>query len=159
LLFWILAIWATCILSALFWIMPETCKPNQRHPIHLGRIFSQYFAVLLNGSFITHTLTFCTIFGGMIAWIAAGPFLVIETFHYSVLWFGIFQAMIFACFILGTRMINRLIHKIKIEKMIRLGLNVSLLAGLGFILVSLWLPKNLISFIIILMLYAAGSGV
>ncbi len=158
-IFAVLALWGFLVLSLLYKFMPES-NPNGKtqHPLHFKPLLRNYKAISLNRGFITHTLGFCLLFGGLIAWISAGTFLVIDAFHYSVLMFTYFQCLIFGAFILGTRLVKFMLNRYDAQKLIKVGIFCSLLGGVMAALLSTLLPHTMLGLIIPLMFYGFGAG-
>jgi Bcr/CflA subfamily drug resistance transporter len=157
LIFFVLAIWATLSWVALYKYMPETCEA----PIIINpkQIVRQYWQVLCNWKFVKPILALSLLFAPMIAWIAAGPFLVMDSFHYSGLVFGILQGFVFGAFILGTHFVSRIIGKVLISKIKKISIFLAILGGsLSFIL-SLLIKDYLFSAVFPMMVFAFGAGI
>ena len=105
-----------------------------------------------------NTLMFCCTFLGIIAWIAAGPFLVITKFHLSTFVFGWFQAMIFGSLILGAQCVNRRVKKIGAERLIQWGLYITLFSGVLAFSVTWLFPQFLFGLVLSLMIFTFGSS-
>src|SRR5579872_2836038 len=119
---------------------PESHPKENRHLLEWKFILKNYLAVLKNKKFILNILTFCFTFIGMIAWISAGPFLVITTFKFNTLFFGIFQALVFGSLIIGNQCVKYLVEKIDSQKLINIGLMICFVGGiLSLILTILFL--------------------
>ena len=99
------------------------------------------------------------LFGAMIPWIAAGPFLVIESFHHSALSFGYIQVLVFVSFILGTQLVSRLIEKISIKKITKLSILLAFVGGLLSLVLSLLMRDHLFDVIFPMIIFAFGSGI
>lgn len=156
-IFIVLAIWATLAWIALFKIMPETCETAI--PIEPKRIIKQYWLVLKNWQFMKPMIALSLLFGAMIAWIAAGPFLVIESFHYSALTFGLLQGLVFGSFILGTQLVSRFIDKLSTNKITEISILLAFMGGLSSLVLSLLIKEYLFCVVIPMMIFALGSGI
>ncbi len=157
-IFWALSIWASIALLALYKWMPESNPPLQRKPFSLKLLAKSYINILINKNFFYNTLAFCFLFTGIIAWIAMGPFLVIDTFHYTPLTFGLFQAIVFGGFMLGSNLIKTGLDRFGISKLIFLGLSIALVSA-GFCLFSaIYLSHHFIAFILSFTLFNFGSA-
>ncbi len=157
-IFLLLALWSAIMLTLLYFKMPETNLHGEEHPIHPKKIAKNYFEIISNKIFMARLFCFCFLFGAMIAWIAAGPFLVISEFHHSSLLFAIMQVMVFGCFILCTRSVKLLMNHFKKELIVHLGLILALVGAFLSMLFAIVLPQGLWFMIIAMMLIAAGSG-
>ena len=109
-IFIILSIWASIGWIALFRFMPETCEAYL--PIRPKEILNQYYRVLKNWQFMKPILAVSLSFSALIAWITAGPFLMMNTFHYSPLGFGVLQGLVFSSIILGNQLVRRIIENL-----------------------------------------------
>lgn len=157
LIFIILAIWATLGWVALFKLMPETCETPI--PINPKKIVKQYWQVLCNWQFIKPIIALSLLFAAMIAWIAAGPFLVMDSFHYSAIAFGLMQGFVFGSFILGTHFVGKFIERIHIVKITKISIFLAVLGGvLGFVL-SLIIKEYIFLAVLPMMIFAFGAGI
>lgn len=156
-IFGILAVWATLTISGLFFKMPET-KKEVSEKMQFKRIFKQYKNIICNKSFMLFELTGQCFFATVIAWIVAGPFLIIEQFHLTTLDYGILQTLVFGSFIIGTRLVKRLMESLQLKTIVKMGITF-LLLGSSYALISsiLW-PSVLWNTIIAMMLISIGTG-
>ena len=157
-IFGLLAILAIVVLSMLYKWMPETLAPEKRHPIEMKTIKHHYSTVIKNKNFMLTASAFCATFSAMIAWIAMGPFLVIDAFHYSPFMFGVFQAMVFGSFIIGTRCVNLGLSHFKPTKLIHIAVYMNLFGATLSLIFALAFQQTLLCFIIALMIFAFSSA-
>lgn len=156
-IFGILALFGVISVTGLFFNMPETIKqPTEK--IQFKRILIQYKNIVLNKKFILAGLTAQCFFAAMIAWVAAGPFLLIDHFHFSTLGFGIVQALVFGSFILATRFVKKLMESLQLQTVIKIGLTLLLAGGVYALISSIIWPNILWNTIIAMMLLAGGTG-
>ncbi|MCP4474933.1 MAG: multidrug effflux MFS transporter [Gammaproteobacteria bacterium] len=158
-IFWLLAIAAVVFLSLLAFKMPETNPVENNHPIQITRILRQYQRIISNRNYICLTLALCFLFGTMILWISAGPFLVIDQFHYSVFMFGLFQALVFGAFISATRIIKPLMTRISTRFLVRTSLIIACVSAMIALLLVWVSPRSLSIIIIAMMIISAASGI
>lgn len=157
-MFYFLAIWAVIILLVLYKWMPESNLPENRHPIAMPVLARNYWAILTTRNFILNALTFCSTFTGMIAWIAMGPFLVIEKFHYSPVYFGLFQALVFGSFIIGSHFVKSGIERLGVHKLISTGISLAIFGtALSVVTAFVW-PQILVYFIVTLMIFTFANA-
>lgn len=157
-IFWVITVMAIIAVSLLAKVMPETHTPEKRQPIHLPLLINQYIGVLTNRRFMLLMFALGFIFAGWIVWIAAGSLLIIENFHYSAIAFGWIQALIFAIYIFGNRLVKYLIDSLGVKRLIALGLALTLLGGILMLLSAMVLPQDLHAFLAALMVYSLGSA-
>lgn len=156
-IFYILAFWAMCALIALYRLMPETLeKPI---PIHPKSILKNYARVLCDTQFLRPATALAMLFGAMVAWVAAGPFLVMDTFKHSPFVFGIIQGFIFLSFIIGTRIVNQKIEAIGTKPLIKYSVTLSLLGALLSLILSYSFTDQLIDILLPMLLIGSGAGI
>lgn len=158
LIFWILFVFGTIAIIALHRYMPESCPIEKRHPIILKRIIKNYYSIIKNPVFSLNTLVFSCMFGGMCAWITAGPFLIIDEFKETVIQFGIYQVLIFGLFIIGTIAIRYAMSVLPTRIISLIGVSLAFIASVSAMVFAALLPESLLPLIICLMLFAGGSG-
>lgn len=153
-IFWLLAILALIAIIFHFFIMPES--NINRHEMRFKPLLAAYKNVITSKGYLCHSLIFCLLFSGMIAWITVGPFIVMTHYHHNVFVFGIVQTLVFGSFILGTRRVNRLLESGTTASLISQGL---LIVGVGGVLLNLFfLIDKLFILITPLMIFCFGSG-
>jgi Bcr/CflA subfamily drug resistance transporter len=157
LIFIVLAIWATLGWIALYKHMPETCEVAIL--INPKQIVRQYLQVLCNWKFMKPIIALSLLFAAMIAWIAAGPFLVMDSFHYSGLVFGVLQGFVFGSFILGTHFVSHFIGKVAISKITKISIFLAILGGCLSFILSLLIKDYLFSAVFPMMVFAFGAGI
>lgn len=152
-LFWILAILAIIILLVLFQCMPET-NPNKKNKFNWLELLKNYYRILCNKTFMTHSLIIYLTFINLIAWLTASPFLIIDRFHYSPLMFGVFQVIVFGGYMLGTRFVKYGVERVGAAQLIKIAVLIELCAAILTFLLS----GFLMGFILAFTLYAIGAG-
>lgn len=157
-IFGISIILAIMPLSALWLWMPESNSGEKRVIIKWQQIFKNYKSILTNAHFILNSLTFCFTFIGAIAWITAGPFLVIDNFKLSPLAFGILQVFVFGSLIVASQMVKYFMERIGVQRLINLGVIISLIAGLLSLIITFIFPHFLFGLIVPLIVFVFGSS-
>jgi Bcr/CflA subfamily drug resistance transporter len=157
-IFWILAILSLLAFILLLIWMPESNPPDKRRPMHFKSLLKDYLAVVMNFGFLTPILVFGFVFSILIAWIAAGAFIITQEFAYTAFIFGVVQACVFGTYIIGNHAVKYCIERMAVSKVIHIGLLISLLGGLLALFFTMIFPHHLSGFVIALMIYAGGSG-
>lgn len=157
-IFWILVGWATLTTFLLSICMPETNPAENRQPIHFKFLLKDYYAVITNWKFTGLSLTFCFTFAGFIAWLTAAPFLVVDRFGKTALTFGLVQAIVFVFYVIANRFVKHLMEKIGPDKLIRLGLSITLIGGILSLIFAIMFPNSLSGLVIAMTIYSFGSG-
>ena len=141
---------------ALFKVMPETNLQPQS--FHLKRIYNSYKRVLKNSRFMLYTLSFSLSVGALLGWLAAGPFLVIEDYHYSPVMFGFFQLLIFGSFGIAVYVVNQVLKKGNVLTLINYGLIFAILASILSIIAVAFFRTQFWIMVGALTLFAAADG-
>ncbi|MFN7098150.1 MAG: hypothetical protein ACK4PR_11425, partial [Gammaproteobacteria bacterium] len=128
------------------------------HPISIKSLSHNYWSIITNRYFMLNSLIFCATFSGMIAWIAMGPFLVIEKFHYSAITFGLFQALVFGSFIIGSYFVRYGLERFGVNKLISFAIALALVGTIFSVIIAIVLPEMLIYFIITLMIFTFANA-
>lgn len=157
-IFWFIAIFSTITLICLYRRMPETLLPTERQSLNPGTLLKSYWRVLISRHFLLLMGILGFTFAGFISWITAGPLLVIHSLKYSVMAFGWMQAAVFFAYIFGSHVVNWLTEKHSAHRLVKVGLYISLVAGILMSLFSYYLPDQFILYLITIILYSFGSA-
>lgn len=157
-LFWIIAIWAFVLTSLLYQWAPESLPVEKRQAIHFKSIAKRYFAIISNRRFTLLHLSFCFTFCGFIAWLTAGPFIVVDEFHKTPLEFGVLQTIVFLCYIFATQSVKKLIKHVEATTLIRIGLTITSMGGVIAAVITKLYPDFLFGLVFGMCIYALGSG-
>lgn len=158
-IFWVIALGALlCILLLMKW-MPETYPVTKRQPIELVALTKQYWRLLINKQFMVLMIVLSCIFAGFLAWITAGPLLVIVSYQKTAMIFGLIQAVIFIAYILGCHLVKYFLLWFPVRKIIWLGLIVAAVGGIIIFSLAYFYPHALLFFVLAMMIYAFGSAI
>jgi len=147
-IFWVIAIWAAITVTLLFYWMPETHTPEKRKPIHLKTLFRQYGLVISNKQFMMLLFVQGLIFTGFISFLSASSLLIVESFAYSPIAYGLMQAVIFSAFVIGNYWVKRLLDTVSVKRLIWSGLSITFFGGVLLFSFSLLFPQSLYLFVI-----------
>ncbi|MGF1702573.1 Bcr/CflA family multidrug efflux MFS transporter [Photobacterium makurazakiensis] len=133
-IFWVLAGFAILIVIAVVFRIPETLPPEKRLPFHLGSTLRNYAKMLTTPTAVG--LIFCSgfSFAGMFTFLTVGSFVYIDLYNVSTEHFGLLFGLNVVCLILMTSINGRLVKKMGSHWMLRFGLIIQLIAGIGAIL-------------------------
>jgi len=155
-IFLVLTIWAAVALFFLVRKMPETL--GEPIDINIGEMGKRYFSLLKHAPFLRPVLALTMLFSAMIAWIAAGPFLIMQHFGYSAISFGVLQVLVFGSFISGTKTVSKLLESVSITTLMILSLGIALIGGFSCITMGYLAPAYLASIIVSMVIVAFGAG-
>ncbi len=156
-IFWFIAAWALLAMLFLYKWMPETRLEKVQNLDFLS-ILKQYGRVLANKHFMLNMFVLGLIMSGWIVWISAGPLLVIDTFHFSEVAFGVIQAMVFAAYIIGNYCVKYLMERITVSLLIKTGLVLTLIGGMLVLMTAIQFPISFYPFLFAMLIYSFGSA-
>ncbi|WP_342608560.1 Bcr/CflA family multidrug efflux MFS transporter [Vibrio tritonius] len=133
-IFWVLALFAIAVIGLVLWQIPETLKPENRQPLHLGSTLKNYFSLCRNSEAMGLIFAGAFSFSGMFAFLTAGSFIYIDIFGVSPSEFGYLFGLNIVAMIAMTMLNGRMVKKMGSHAMLRLGLTIQLLAGFGLFL-------------------------
>ncbi len=143
-LFWLLAIMGAAATCGLFFTMPETLNSaNSNNKNIITAKFSNYIEILKNTTFLRYVIISSCFTMVMVSWITTGPVVTKTAFKLNENYFGIFQAIIFGCFILGTKMVPRFTETKTPLELISFGTNLSAAIILPLITYFVFLFTNI----------------
>ena len=157
--FVLLAVWASLALVLLFLHMPETLPVEQRTTtISLKTVLSQYYQIIMNFGFMKNIVSACCLISGLIGWMLAAPFLVTEKFRYSIIYYGLFQVLVFSSFVAGMTIVKRKLDDDNINWFVRTGLSCGLCGAIVTLIVAYSFSHSIVAFILSLMILSLGGG-
>ncbi len=156
-IFTILALLALIPLFGLALKMPKTAA-KIKTPLAIKTILKQYTSILKNRQFMMYSLSGQCLFAAMIAWITAGPFLIIEIYQYTEFEFGFSQLFIFGLFIIGTRVLKLLMEKYQPHFIARFGFILAFSGSIYLFIASHYYASIYLNLVIGMTIIAFGTG-
>ncbi|PSW03773.1 Bcr/CflA family multidrug efflux MFS transporter [Photobacterium lipolyticum] len=133
-IFWLLAICAALVILAVLVKIPETLPVEKRLPFHLGSTLRNYARLMTTPTAVGYVFCSGFSFAGMFTFLTVGSFVYIDLYQVSTQNFGYLFGLNVLCLILMTGINGRLVKKMGSHWMLRFGLIVQLIAGIGLIL-------------------------
>ncbi|MGD8170323.1 Bcr/CflA family multidrug efflux MFS transporter [Vibrio sp. TRT 21S02] len=130
-IFWILAAFAVVVIMLVFWKIPETLAVEKRQPLRLGATIRNYTSLFRNPVAMGLILSGAFSFAGMFAFLTAGSFVYIDLYGVQPDQFGYLFGLNIVAMIIMTSINGRMVKKVGSHAMLRFGLAVQLLAGVG----------------------------
>lgn len=148
-----------CIsILGLWFKLPESNLYLNPQAVNMRNMVHNYLQLIISKGFLKHLLPYCLILGGLIVYLTAAPFIIIEKLKISTTNFGYTQLPIFTTYILGSIYLGRVKDDAAIKKMLVLGVILVFLAGVMLLASSYLFAPNLILFIVPMMVYSLGSS-
>ena len=163
----------TIALIGLHLHMPETAhlslsKDNilERYPdlsnlpkFNLFHLSKNYLAIMKNKKFLLGAFASSLSTGPLLAWISISPILLMKKAHLSPTGYGISQIPIFGALIVGNLLLQKIIKKSDLKRIIRVGAFFTLVGLFLAGLVPLLLGESFLNVLIPLSIYAFGIAV
>lgn len=142
-IFWLLFIMGSISTLLLIAFMPESNK-NRRN-LHLPTITKGYYKIIFNMDFMLPCLSYCLLCAISYLWIFEAPFLMIEVYGYTPVYYGISQASIFGCFFFGAALLKYLLERYTLSAIINISTIVSFFICILFIITAKLFNNMLLS--------------
>lgn len=132
-IFWVLAAYAVIVVVTVYFKIPETLKTENRPPLRFKTTMSNYGKLLRNPMAVGLMLSSAFSFAGMFAFFTAGSFVYIRIFGVSPNEFAYLYGLNVIGLILLTMSNGRLVKRLGLHFMLRFGLSLQLIAGIGLL--------------------------
>ena len=145
------------VLVALFWKwMPETVDVATSQPLTARRVGANYLALARNGPMMCLLGVWCLVFTVMVTWAVSGPFMLrgAEGGRSTFVWAQLYAC---GCYIVGTRLVDRMLHLYPREVLLGGALNLCL-AGIGATLCAALLRAPTVLVVGLYGLFMVGAG-
>lgn len=130
-IFWGLGGFALVVIAMVLWKIPETLSDENRQPLHFRSTMKNYLQLCRSGQAMGLIMAGAFSFSGMFAFLTAGSFVYIDLYGVSPSEFGYLFALNIVAMIGMTTLNGRFVKKVGSHTMLRFGLCIQLLAGLG----------------------------
>ena len=147
-------VWATA-----WFLLEETNRqpdPTALNPYDMAR---NYALLLRNPIFIGHMLALSLVFSGLMAFIAAAPFLFIETLGIRPAHYGLLSALAVFGTLAGNLSAGVFTMRLGIERMMWIGIGIAVAAGGAMTLLALMGFFGVLVILIPIILFLCGMGI
>jgi DHA1 family bicyclomycin/chloramphenicol resistance-like MFS transporter len=145
--FWALVVIAIAILAGIYFILPESKKPDPNFSLKAKPMLKNYWSILQHPQFYTFAFTGAIAYGGLYAYVSGSPQVFMGVFAVSEKQFGWIFAAIAIGLITASQINNRLLKKYSSEQIIMMALAFQSLIGIvlfsGAVLQLLNLPLTI----------------
>lgn len=132
-IFWVLAAYAVIVVVTVYFKIPETLKTENRPPLRFKTTLANYGKLVRNPVAVGLMLSSAFSFAGMFAFFTAGSFVYIRIFGVSPNEFAYLYGLNVIGLILLTMSNGRLVKRLGLHFMLRFGLSLQLIAGIGLL--------------------------
>ncbi len=114
--------------------MPET--NNAKHAIHFRRISGDYLKIIKNKEYMLPSISYCLLLSIFFLWMFEAPFIMLETYQLSGLYYGVSQTMIFGCFFIGAELTRYILNRHTLNRLINISLLITIIGTVAFAFVA-----------------------
>ncbi|OOH92087.1 Bcr/CflA family drug resistance efflux transporter [Pasteurellaceae bacterium 15-036681] len=118
--------------------VPETLQPENKSPLSFTNVLKNFVTLMSHKATLGYVLVGGLSFAGMFCFLTSGSLIYIGLYGVSVENFGYFFVMNISVMIIMTFINGKLISKIGSEKMLRIGLAIQFIAGIGLTLCGIF---------------------
>ncbi|MFQ5972891.1 MAG: multidrug effflux MFS transporter, partial [Alphaproteobacteria bacterium] len=124
------------VVVSLSWrFLPETAPAKDRTALRPERLLSGYLRLALTRRFMGGAFASGATYGGLFAFITAGPFVLIDRLGVATQHYGLLYAILVGAYFLGSLAANRAAQLMRITGLLRLGLAITTVGGIALPLV------------------------
>lgn len=154
-IFWFLTILGVISTVLLFVVMPES--NHNKHKLVLRVFMRDYINILLNKDFMLACVSYCLLVSVFFIWMFEAPFLLIEIYKKSNMFYGVAQTAIFSCFFLGAWLTKIILVRLSLKQLLYIG---TIIAVCGTILLAVIAKvyDEVIRSVICMMLLSTGAS-
>ncbi|MFW7522721.1 Bcr/CflA family multidrug efflux MFS transporter [Vibrio ostreicida] len=130
-IFWILTVFAAVVIVLVLWKIPETLASENRQPLRFATALKNYVHLCKNPMAMGLIMSGSFSFSGMFAFLTAGSFVYIDLYGVEPKNFGYLFALNIVAMMIMTSINGRFVRRVGSHTMLRFGLVVQLIAGVG----------------------------
>lgn len=142
-------------LIALYLYLPETNQHRRKLNVHA--IARDYKKIIGNKDFLIPCTCYFLIVAVEFLWAFESPFLMMEVYNTSIMFYGVAQTVIFGCFLLGAGATKLLLDHFNVKALVKYGILITIGGTILFWLNAIFYV-NLIVGIVFMMVIAFGSS-
>lgn len=132
-LFWAMAGFALFALLCVLFGLSETNKARMRNAVQPSVLFRNYREILRDRAFRYYAICACFMYGALMAYFAGAPVGLIQYLGLSPVEFGIAMAVPMVFYMVTQIGVARIAHGIGMDLMIRIGVVLAAIAGIGML--------------------------
>ncbi|WP_205512781.1 multidrug effflux MFS transporter [Longitalea arenae] len=157
-IFVLLMIVAVIILTGIYFLLPESKKPDPNFSLKPKRILNSFASIIVHPQFYTYALTAAVSAAGLYAYIGGSPSVFMGIFHVTEKQYGWIFALIAMGLIGATQINSVLLRSYSSEQIIKVALACQSIIGLVLVIITLagWGDLFLTIFLIFLFLCCQG---
>jgi MFS transporter, DHA1 family, multidrug resistance protein len=146
------------VLVGIYWLLPESKKPDPSFSLKPRPILRSFASVFRYSQFTTFAFTGAVAAAGLYAYISGAPHVYMEVFQLTEGQFSWVFAVIASGLIGSTQLNNLMLRKYSSEKIIGVGLSFQATAGVGLVALSLLGLSNFYSVTALVFIFLCCQG-
>lgn len=139
--------------------LPETLASRDPHALTLAQFTARYGQLLRSRDYVGYALLPTLGFAGMTAFVTGGPFYIIDTAGVSEVGYGLIQASLVVCYIVGALGASLGINRLGFERVHMVGVGLLALGGAGQLMIIAQPYPSVFLFCLPFGLFLVGLGV
>jgi DHA1 family bicyclomycin/chloramphenicol resistance-like MFS transporter len=157
-IFGMLIIVISFILIAVYFLLPESKKPDTNFSLRPASIANSYLAILKNPQFAIYTFTGAVAYAGLYSYISGSPYVFMVIYGVSEKYYGWIFAIIAGGLISASQINNLLLKKFQSEQIVKAALFVQNSIGIILVTTSIIGVHNLYLTILLILLFLCCQG-
>lgn len=145
-------------LIGLWFVMPESNIDPDEAALEPKKLTSRYINIFLNKKFMSNAFPTACLYSGIIIWITASPFIVIDLFKIPEQYFGFVQIPVFLGYIIGAFVMRVLLHRFNTTILGLIGITLSTISTIILLVITLKHPASIWQLILPMAGYTVGCG-
>ena len=154
-IFWFLT--AMGIVSTLLLIVAMPESNNNKHKLVFRVFIRDYINILFNKEFMLACISYCLLISVFFVWMFEAPFLLIEVYKKSNLFYGIAQSAIFSCFFLGAWLTKIILARLNLKQLLSIGAGMSIVGTILLAIIAKMFDE-VVSSVICMMVLSTGAS-
>jgi DHA1 family bicyclomycin/chloramphenicol resistance-like MFS transporter len=146
------------IFAGVYFLLPESKKPDPNFSLKAGAIFRNYASIIKYPQFYTYALTGAIAYGGLCAYISGSPNVFMELFRVNEQQYGWIFALVATGIISASQFNNLALKKSSSAQIIKVALGCQMIIGMLFAILTLSGHIELYSSILLIFLFLCCQG-
>lgn len=146
------------IIAGVYFLLPESKKPDPDFSLKTGAIFKNYAGIMKHPQFYTYALTGAIAYAGLYAYISGSPYLFMEIFRVNEKQYGWIFSTIAMGVISSSQVNNMALKKYSSEQIIKVATFCQSIIGIILAALALLGLSELYTTILLIFLFLCGQG-
>lgn len=154
-IFWLLSVMGLCSLWSILKYMPES--NTEQSSIKINKVLRDYANIITNKKFLWPSFGYFLLIFIEFAWIFESPFIIIEVFNKSTMFYGVTQSIIFSSYFVGAIVTKILLDRCSIAQFMKISLFITTAGVMMLLLIGIFFNHLLLAIISIIIISFGSS--